>query len=511
MNPSRIHDLADAIEQWLRDNPTVPLPSIRQAADQWHIAYRTAWKAMQVLIERGLIASSPGKKIVRTAKGVPVKESGIADGIHARIRKRILDGTYQAGRPFPKIGYFCSTENASRSTLSLVFSRLSRDGLAHFAKKRWVIGPSSSAARHAYAPGSNAPVVLFLAQNPAAFSTYFEDAHAGRFVQPFLHELMGHGIHVTPALRSKDPAEVVTVPSGIDEVARKIRSLKDRYCGTVILCIFPEIEKLGEWIIMLSAFKKPVIWFDYADSGGTLTRSALGVGREYFRFYQDEQGAVRQGIEALMGCGHTIIGVHGADQFDWGRRRAERIRECAGALPHAPKIVFALEPAEPEWRFSQDSGIHEILNASIQDVNLTAADHIPAGWSAAPTAASLIEKTPSLAGLLREHAPTALIALNDRMALEYYHWFSAVGISIPKDFSILSFDNMLGSMFFPISTIDWGFERLGYLAAHTIIGDIAVHAGRDGAVGGPCTLIDRGSIARPGKMNGSALFGGRTL
>jgi DNA-binding LacI/PurR family transcriptional regulator len=73
----------------------------------------------------------------------------------------------------------------------------------------------------------------------------------------------------------------------------------------------------------------------------------------------------------------------------------------------------------------------------------------------------------------------------------------ALGGEIPRDLSLLAFDNMPESALFPFSTIDWGFSRLGYLAAHIFVGDIPIHADRDGAIPGICTLIDRGSVAPP--------------
>jgi DNA-binding LacI/PurR family transcriptional regulator len=72
-----------------------------------------------------------------------------------------------------------------------------------------------------------------------------------------------------------------------------------------------------------------------------------------------------------------------------------------------------------------------------------------------------------------------------------------VGLSVPRDVSIISFDNSVECRNFPVSTIDFGFSRLGYRAAHVFIGDIPVKADRYGNVPGICTLVDRGSIGKP--------------
>jgi DNA-binding LacI/PurR family transcriptional regulator len=159
----------------------------------------------------------------------------------------------------------------------------------------------------------------------------------------------------------------------------------------------------------------------------------------------------------------------------------------------------ASDPAEAYWQFSKSTGIHEVLSATIKEFDLTGRNPLGEHPDRAMVR-SLLDKTPSFVNLLRDHAPTALIALNDHMAREYYYWFTAVGLNIPKDFSIISFDNLFASMFFPITTIDFGFERLGYQAAHIIIGDIPIRANRYGNIPGPCTLIDRGSLGPPGDL-----------
>jgi DNA-binding LacI/PurR family transcriptional regulator len=92
------------------------------------------------------------------------------------------------------------------------------------------------------------------------------------------------------------------------------------------------------------------------------------------------------------------------------------------------------------------------------------------------------------------------------LTIEYYFWFRAAGIAIPRDLSMISFDNMTQSIFLPVSTIDFGLARLGYLAAHLLIGDIAVRADRHGFVPGPCTLADRGSIGAPSRNRRAEVF-----
>jgi DNA-binding LacI/PurR family transcriptional regulator/DNA-binding transcriptional regulator YhcF (GntR family) len=490
--------LADAIEQWLRSNPGHSPPSIREAAEQWHVSYRTAWKAFQELVRKGAVASKPGASMMRVAHGQPVVAARKFAAIYDRLRARILDGTYQTGKPFPKIDYFALHEAASRPTVSLAFSRLERENLAHRAKNRWVAGPAlqPGAATGGIPPGHDAPVVLFLAQHAQSLSEFLAESYTNRFTFPFCNEIARHGIQGLPAVRSKSPGEVVTIPVGIEEVRGKIRSLKNRYRGALIVCIYPEMEKIGDWIRMLAGSGKPVIWFDYAAMGADCTRSRLSVGKQYFRMYQDESAAIRLALDTLTQSGHLDIGIHGANQFGWAARRAERLRSHAAEIsPRGPRIFLSAGPAEKHWQFSRHFHIHEIIS-STAGAAPRSDDGGPAPGHPA-MAKSLIEKTPSLANLLRDHAPTALIALNDYMAREYYYWFTALGIRIPLDISMVSFDNLPAWTFSPVSTIDWGFERLGYQAAHIMINDLPVRADREGGIPGSCTLIHRGSIGKP--------------
>jgi DNA-binding transcriptional regulator YhcF (GntR family) len=498
MKKSSFLKLADAIEQWLRTNPDSSPPSVRAASEKWHVSYRTAWKAFQELMRRGVVASRHGSSMMRIAHGQPVAASGKVGAAYQRIKERILDGTHPAGKPFPKIDYFVAHENVSRPTVSLAFSRLGREGLAHRLKSRWVAGPAPHASPGGESSqGIDAPVVLFLAQHARALSEFFGESFTSRFFLTFCNEIMGHGIQALPALRSKDPVEVMTIPVGIEEVKGKIRSLKSRYCGTLLACIFPEEEKIVDWIAMLAGFDKPVIYFDYAAKGDRYTRSRLSAGRHYFRMYMDEPAATMRALEALVQRGHRTIGIHGADQFDWAIRRAECLcRQASEFSPPGPRIIIAAGPAEPHWQFIRHFHIHEIISSTVVPAG-PLDDNAPASGQPA-IAHALIEKTPTLVNLLRDHAPTALIALNDYMAREYYYWCTALGIRIPFDISILSFDNLPAATFFPVSTIDWGFERLGYQAAHIMIDDLPIRADREGGIPGPCTLMHRGSIDKPG-------------
>jgi DNA-binding LacI/PurR family transcriptional regulator len=115
---------------------------------------------------------------------------------------------------------------------------------------------------------------------------------------------------------------------------------------------------------------------------------------------------------------------------------------------------------------------------------------------ASPTTARTLARTrcTSLFSLL-DHGATALIGLNDHYAREFQMALEFAGITVPGRCSIVGIDNHAQTAVFGLSTIDVGFDRLGYLAAHHLIGDVPIAIGRHGSVTSLSRLIDRGSLA----------------
>jgi DNA-binding LacI/PurR family transcriptional regulator len=89
--------------------------------------------------------------------------------------------------------------------------------------------------------------------------------------------------------------------------------------------------------------------------------------------------------------------------------------------------------------------------------------------------------------------------MNQKLAVNYYYWLKNVGVSIPEDISLVSFDNIpiLGPH--PISSVDFRRNAIGYSAAHLFIRDIPVKADRRGNIGARPEFLDRGSLAAPRK------------
>jgi len=170
----------------------------------------------------------------------------------------------------------------------------------------------------------------------------------------------------------------------------------------------------------------------------------------------DQEGGTRQAVRHLLDLGHTDI-AHVPGPFDWYEARAR----------------------EAEWRTVMAQAGHSVR------------EPLARGWDAATG----YEVGRSFAA---EGAPTAVFAANDDLALGLIHAFHEARLSVPRDVSVVGFDDTPASQFYlpPLTTVRQSFSDLGQQVVATLIS--AVDGGDvPGPVSLPARLIVRGSTAAP--------------
>jgi LacI family transcriptional regulator len=106
--------------------------------------------------------------------------------------------------------------------------------------------------------------------------------------------------------------------------------------------------------------------------------------------------------------------------------------------------------------------------------------------------------------LASDDRPTALFCYNDRMAMGAYRAAAELGLDIPRDLSIVGFDNqeLIAANLFPgLTTValphyemgEWAVERL----VHLLSGDTEHQPTPGGPTRLHCPLVTRGSVAAP--------------
>ena len=94
---------------------------------------------------------------------------------------------------------------------------------------------------------------------------------------------------------------------------------------------------------------------------------------------------------------------------------------------------------------------------------------------------------------------TAIIAARDQLAQMFLRWFALARLPIPERMSVLSFDNEFLAGSLALSSVDFGFEELGYQAFHSLLGDVPTRRSRSGEIAARPYVVDRGSVGEPWK------------
>jgi len=488
MRPLKFEIISRQVEQHLSAGRA--LPTINGLARDFRVSYETAWKACQTLVSRGVLVSSSGKRLMPRAQqaGNGAGECARAeDVLHAAIHDRIAQGIYIAGKPLPKSRHFTLSERISPSTVARAMHRLAREGLLHKEGKQWIAGPRPARPPEGL-PRQPDTALMVLPGYQDWFHIYLSGFTQG-YIVPFRNELVAHDTRIQPALRFEQPGGgFLWTLAGDAQMLAWAREAGPQYRGAFIQSVDFAVDKPGDLAATLCRLKKPVVLFDSADQENELTRTKIGVGRHYFRLRIDEQLAVDLAIKTLAGLGHTVVGVHGFDASAWAQRRLGIIKNAAARLCPSMRIIEAA-PAEKAWDFvSADYATTLTLPTGIihGDPRLNR-----------EYAQKLFTARQSLPQLLLDHAPTALISPNDVAAREHYLLLRGLGVCVPEHLSMISFDNLPQASMFPVSTIDFGFARLGYLAAHILIGDIPIRADRQGVISGIPKVIHQGSLGVP--------------
>jgi len=496
--------IADTMRDTITRKGLPPNAGISLLAAEHHVSLRTMWKAIQQLSREGLIVCKQGRRIevADRAKNPAIASApnSAKDRFYQSVKDRIIDGTFRIGRQLPKVAYFTTTEGVSSNTIAGAFARLSSEGLITKRGKKWFAGKQPSPG-HPTRKTRKFARVLWL--TPAGWES--QNFYNNTFILPFssalVSELHDHRIMLSLAFFEKAEGTLndgeEPVPSGVDELKAYVKELGEDYLGTLLYCGWGVPESAAGVIRMLAGFGKPVIDFDHTDKHEDLAREICSRGKtRYYRCRLDEAGAARTALQSLADRGHRIVGlpIYSSPIYNWVPRRVSILQQAADECKPRIRLVTH-DQRENFWKFEGhfDPGHYaEELRKALEPA---AGPHDASGLAHQQSLkALLLANTPSIVNLLNTKGLSALIALNDTMAKEIHLWCKFAGMRVPDDISLVSFDNAIDHYHQPISTVDFGFARMGYQAAHVFIGDIPIRSGMYGDIPGECTLIDKGSV-----------------
>ncbi len=484
--------LAGQVFQRLHEDASFQLTSISELARQYGVAYNTMRKAIRVLVSQGAVESFRGR-IARLSTPVQREHrpQNSCDRLYREIKQGIVDGIYQAGVPLPKQQYFVISSKVSTATVSIAFRKLAKEELIHKSGKSWIAGKPRVPPTESRGDPSHLRSVLFLTPWEPYIHTFFNNPHTSPFGHSLGNQLLEGRLHFAgEALKRVSPTSLKQ-ETRFDEIRERIWGMKERFRGALVHA-GRGVGDMSEWVGMLHSTGRPVVYFDSTGRNETWNRSQLGVGQRYYRVHLDESAAIRIALQQLDKMGHRIVAVpYQVPTEDWAAWRMRRVREIAASCFPKLELIF-VELREKIWSLSREIRITE-YRRRIREYLRTVANSVPA-----QNRAHILSSAPSLNSILKSEA-TGLLALNDALAQRYYHVLTEAGVAFPGELSIISFGNPPGSLAYPISVIDFGFARLGYLAAHIFLDDIPIRSDKEGSIPGICSYVDRGSVGPPGR------------
>lgn len=229
---------------------------------------------------------------------------------------------------------------------------------------------------------------------------------------------------------------------------RDVTDVFDHFLGLAVegvIIVAPVVELIEELAAISVAV--PVV---------AVTSAAMGVSADVIPVSVDQEGGARQAVEHLVGLGHRDI-VHVPGPSDW----------------------FDAQAREAGWR------------AVMEEHALPVRGPVPGGWEASvgyEVGRRLIE----------EGLPTAVFAANDELALGLIHAFHEAAVEVPRDVSVIGFDDAPASEFFipSLTTVRQDFHALGVKAVDTMVRAIEGE-GSLTRTQLPAELIVRASVSPP--------------
>jgi hypothetical protein len=340
--------------------------------------------------------------------------------------------------------------------------------------------------------------VIVVAPHYSSWRTYQTLPHNYRFYNRFREELNTFGLDwIVVFDRSTEPATEL-FPIGMDEASSIVASEPDRFRGMLVAGTPLSMENWHEWLARFSCARAPAVF--YCLDGTARARIADDpIPKNCYRVFFDEQAAERLVMRQILERGHrkaVYVRTHTGLPM-WQTRRFEDLMSIGQqqAPPVGVEIVDEDESFFAEREFP-DTPMMRL-----------AAEILGGGGARKPTsgpkrmqdvAAGRLKQTyPSVLNMLRSGDATIVIAPNDWHAANLILASRLLGVRIPRDISLISFDNDPLTAHYPITTVDLGLTRLAYRVAHLFIGDIPTAADHNRNMISEPFMSDRGSVGPP--------------
>jgi DNA-binding transcriptional regulator YhcF (GntR family) len=513
----------------IEKSDSIRLPVLKTLVRRTRAPVRSVRAALELLEKEGIVRIARRQGIVicerEQAPGEDVPPVPAEQSLYRTIRSRIESGEYPAGEPLPKVIYLARSEHIATKTVCRVYRKLTRDGLVYRHGRMLVVGKPES--RLTLREQRERRTLLIIHFETPTWGSLAQHWWSQPFAKSFTSEMALYGIAPRPAVMRMpaDRTPAPAIPCGEAEILECIRQLGGRLMG--ILVIHPGWTALQESAFDLFTFMqtlceldKSVVLFDPYNEcwvKGLFPREITAyermlahepIRKRFVRCYIDTPGAPRIALEQLHSQGHRVLGFSGLGHDDlWIRMRLNDLNAIGREM--SPEIRIISDRSRPPlFDISESMTIGDVLrllepaqSPPIQKARNALGDRFPV----AATYASLPEKdknlvqcTARLGAMVVHDRITAAIAPYDPFACVYYDWLAMAGISVPDEMSLISFDDRIENLYpYTISSVNFGFEGLGYMAFHVLRGDIPVKVDDRRSIGAICRINHQATLSGP--------------
>ncbi|MDA3963109.1 MAG: hypothetical protein PF961_20175 [Planctomycetota bacterium] len=450
MAPTRLTATLTALRREL-DDPSWQPQATAAMARHYRVGYTTMARALRQLANEGVLECHPGVPPRRPASN---KASNRAAFIAECLAAEITTGHWRRGTPLPKISLLTQRFGCANATMIAACHILCQRDMLERVGRSYRVGPSLPVPHRSVAPS------VLLVGESERFWHYQLTTTMATFFSRCTAELDAAGFRLHFAAHTDRPRmrEIAATPG---------------YRGAVILAD-AEPRQLKSILEGLARAEQPTLLFDHADRH---PRIAAGLP-QVRRLHGCERALARAILNAARLHGITTIGIP-EPPIGWCQRRATTLarfaKRCGMRVERRPVDPVHWEVTYPATAFTTDDDFLHACGAE-EARPLARRDAVR---SACQAVFDLMDAGCDLILGLNDH-----LAHRCRLAL---HYGRAPGDPKP---ALLGIDNHIQTAIYGLSTIDTGFDALGYRAAHLLIGALP-HTGRDTA---EPSLRDRGSL-----------------
>ena len=477
--------------QWLEKTllaaqPGARLPTYAQMGKQSGLSHMTVKKIVREFEQKGLLVRmrgkgifAPGKPNGNRAEATPPLQS--AQAIAKALLNLISTGGIKYGEALPPVKRICHQFRVAAETVRKAYGILEAKGLVvRVGKTCWVGKPEIILT------GRPKKEVFIFAKSQAEFALMFKTDQLAQAYLKLERELATHGFLL----------QFETV-SSFKELSKNWLTSKRMPYGLIFFLVNrPEIDDIVDNLQRLHSRahkteSMPVTIIDFGSGGpiSNLPKGSFVISRGNITTALGRavaQHVVDTGHKAVnlfydMHEGFPFWGLWGLMKFRPEFKRAQKSSAFRLILRNGLSKQAPIELARQNIKRYGDKGSSyryaflEIYGYQSSEEFLNEAT----AWE-------------SFAALYRKYPETRMwIFSNDTAAAKAANWARSRGIQIPKQLSIIGLENNPQYYSLGITRFEPDWERIGYLMAHAIVGDIPIAKTTKGFIRTPVRAVEK--------------------